>query len=241
MKNIVLTSNGYVNVLSGFAYLFNKFYPNQEVTVVRYDVRPPKLPANFNQFAIGLQSDYSWSGGLKYYLESIDDEFVMLMLDDYYLDKPVDVSKIDCLRQFIEFNSKVVKIDLTNDRSKVKHDLYEDSILTCVTNNGQNEIEMIQSDINAPFLASVQAAIWRKDFLIAILNNKDNAWQFEKNKRTKKYLQDNNAVILGCVNPPMSYVNAVGGEGNNPGQYDLKKIPSWMIDELKANGVWKEK
>lgn len=224
MKNIVLTSNDYVNILPGFAYLFNKFYPNQEVTVVRYDVRPPKLPENFKQFAVGQQSNYSWSGGLKRYLEDIEDEFVLLMLEDYYLDKNVDVVMIEHIITEMMIDPKIAKIDLTNDRSKVEHKKISEFY--------------IQSDINAPFLASVQAAIWRRDFLIAILNNKDNAWQFEKNKRTKKYLTDHKAVILGCVNPPMSYVNAVGGEGNKPGQYDLKKFPQWMIDELKEKGVY---
>lgn len=238
MRNIVLTSNDYVNVLPGFAHLFNKFYPNQEVTVVRYDVRPPKLPDNFKQFAIGQQSNYSWSGGLKHYLEQIEDEFVLLMLEDYYLDIPVDVGQIDCLLDYMNFNSKVVKFDLTDDRTKVEHDLYEKDILGCRTDNGDFELSIIQSDINAPFLASVQAAIWRKDLLESILNNKDNAWQFEKNKRTKEYLKKHKGVILGCVNPPMSYVNAVGGEGNKPGQYDLKKFPQWMIDELKVNNVY---
>lgn len=231
MRNIVLTSNDYVNVLPGFAYLFNKFYPNQEVTVVRYDVRPPKLPDNFKQFAVGQQSNYSWSGGLKHYLESIDDEFVLLMLEDYYLDKDVDTEKIDFILHLMSVNNKVVKFDLTDDRMKVTNNPYW-------YNEETKSIGLIQSDNNSPFLASVQTAIWRRDFLLAILNNKDNAWQFEKNKRTKTYLTKNNGVILGCVNPPMSYINAVGGEGNKPGQYDLKKFPQWMIDELKNKGVY---
>lgn len=238
MKTIVLTSNNYVNVLPGFAHLFNRFYPNQEVTVVRYDVRPPKLPDNFKNFAIGKQSDYSWSGGLKCYLSQIPDEFVLLMLEDYYLEKPVDVGLVDCLLQYMEFNDKVVKFDLTDDRTKVKHDLYETDKLGCRTDKGDYELEVIQSDINSPFLASVQAAIWRKNFLFSILNTKDDAWQFEKNKRTKAYLQKHDGIVLGCVNPPMSYINAVGGEGNKPGQYDLKKMPQWMIDELKENKVY---
>lgn len=234
MKNIVVASNDYVNVLPGFAYLFNKFYPNQEVTVVRYDVRPPKLPENFKQFAVGQQSNYSWSGGLKHYLEQIDDEFVLLMLEDYYLDRPVDAGIIQTFKNFMQYQPSIVKFDLTDDRLKVDHKPY---IQTFESDEIYYE-NIVVSDNNAPFLASVQAAIWRRDFLIAILNNKDDAWQFEKNKRTKKYLTDHKAVILGCVNPPMSYINAVGGEGNKPGQYDLKKFPQWMIDELKTKGVY---
>lgn len=231
MRNIVLTSNAYVNVLPGFAYLVNKFYPNQEFTVVRYDVRPPKLPDNFKQFAVGQQSNYSWSGGLRHYLEQIDDEFVLLMLEDYYLDKDVEINVIASLQNLMLTHNNIVKIDLTDDRMKVEHKDWGKHL-------SSKQFDMIESSVNSPFLASVQAAIWRRDFLIDILNNKDNAWQFEKNKRTKKYLTDHKAVILGCVNPPMSYVNAVGGEGNKPGQYDLKKFPQWMIDELKENNVY---
>jgi hypothetical protein len=224
MKIICLTSNEYLNILPGFAYLFNKYYPGQEVTIVRYEDRPPKLPDNFKNYAIGQQSNYSWSGGLKRYLNDISDEFVLLMLEDYYLDKPVDVELIEPTVNLMNGFKEIMKFDLTDDRLKVKHTDYGNGV--------------IQSDINAPFLASLQAAIWRRDFLLAILNTKDNPWKFEKNKRTKLYLQNNKGVILGCVNPPMSYVNAVGGEGHKPGEYDLKKLPESMIEELKANHVW---
>ena len=225
MQISVLTSNGYVKILPGFAYLFNKFYPDQKVTVVRYDVRPPKLPDNFNNYAIGNQADYTWSGGLRVYLDTLEDKHILLMLEDYYLDKPVDVEKIHNIHGMMLEDERIVKVDLTDDRLKVDYTDYH-------TN------DFIVSDLNTPFLASVQAAIWRVDFLKAILNKNDNAWQFEKNKRTKTYLNKNKAVILGSHKPPMSYINAVGGEGNKPGEYDLKKIPQWMIEELKANNVW---
>lgn len=228
MHILALTSNDYVNVLPGFAYLFNKFYGVESVTVVRYDVRPPKLPDNFKNFAVGKQSDYSWSGGLKYYLSQIEDEFVLLMLEDYYLDKPVDKNRITFIKYFMQDNKNIAKVDLTDDRLKVDYKLYNDNPI-----NG-----LIESNLKSPFLSSVQAAIWRKDFLEAVLNTKDNAWQFEKNKRTKTYLEKTKSVVLGCANPPMSYINAVGGEGNNPGVYDLKKFPQWMVDELKTNGVY---
>lgn len=237
MKIVVLTSNKYVHMLTGFVHLFNKFYPNQEVTVVRYDVRPPKLPDNFKQFAIGNQSDYSWSSGLKHYLEQIEDEFVLLMLEDYYLDRLVNVGLINSIYNFMSANSHVFKFDLTDDRTKVPHKEHNWKMIA----NDKDVYDVIQSDINAPFLASVQVAIWRRDFLLGILNKTDNPWQFEKNKRTKTYLKKHDGIILGCVNPPMSYVNVVGGEGNKPGEYDLKKFPQWMKDELKENKVWLEK
>lgn len=228
MRIVTLTSNKYVHCLPAFSYLFNKFYPNQQVTVVRYDVRPPKLPDNFTNFAVGKQDDYTWSSGLKAFLNRIEDDLVLLMLEDYWLDGFVQQDKIERCEQMMNEYHGIVKIDLTNDRLKVAHKPYP-----------SYNSEMIVSYNNTPFTASVQAAIWRRDFLIKLLQPKESAWEFEKNgsKRAEKILNKNNSVILGCYDPPMSYVNAIGGMGNKPDEYDFKKIPTWMQDELKARSL----
>jgi len=229
MRIVTLTSNAYVHCLPAFSYLFNKFYPNQQVTIVRYDVRPPKLPDNFTNFAVGKQEDYSWSSGLKAFLNRIEDDLVLLMLEDYWLDSVVNQDKVNRLEQMMNNNHSVAKIDLTNDRIKVAHKPYMSPL----------DFELLVSSNSSPFTASVQSAIWRRDFLIKLLQPKENAWEFEKNgsKRAEKILNKSNNVILGCYDPPMSYVNAIGGIGNKPSEYDFKKIPTWMQDELKAKGL----
>jgi hypothetical protein len=230
MRIVTLTSNAYVHCLPAFSYFFNKFYPNQQVTVVRYDVRPPKLPDNFTNFAVGKQEDYSWSSGLKAFLNRIDDDLVLLMLEDYWLDQPVDSETIQLIQDVMETDKRIVKFDLTNDRLKVGHK---------PVNFGNMNIKVLQSNNDAPFTASVQAAIWRKDFLVKLLQSKEDAWEFEKNgsKRAEKILNRTDSVILGCYNPPMSYVNAVGGMGNKPNEYDFKKIPRWMQEELESRSL----
>lgn len=240
MRIVTLTSNKYVHCLPAFSYLFNKFYPNQQVTVVRYDVRPSKLPDNFTNFAVGKQDDYTWSSGLKAFLNRIEDDLILLMLEDYWLDGFVQQDKIDSIVNLMNYTSiverpQIVKFDLTNDRLKVSHKPYEPKLKSFA----KEDFAILQSANDSPFTASVQAAIWRRDFLIKLLQPKESAWEFEKNgsKRAEKILNKSDSVILGCYDPPMSYVNAIGGMGKKPDEYDFKKIPTWMQDELKARSL----
>jgi hypothetical protein len=221
MDITVLASNNYAHCLPPFAYLFNKFFPGQSVKIVRYDIRPRGLPGNFTNIAIGKQADYSWSGGLIKYLYGHLDDFILLMLEDYFLSQPVNVHAVRAAWGLMLENPQIAKIDLTDDRLKVDHADFDNTF--------------IQSAGDAPFQTSVQAAIWRKDFLLQFLDPTETPWQFER-RGTKRVIAARQAgefggLILGFKQPPMAYVNAVGGEGNKPGEWDFKKIPGWMQRE----------
>lgn len=232
LEVIVLASNQYLHCLPPFAYLFNKFWSvDQLVKVVRYEIRPRNLPTNFSNFAIGNQDDYTWSSGLMKYLQHHNGELILLMLEDYFLDKVVDRAQINLLYQYMQARPEIAKIDLSDDRLKVKHTDHDTIYLD----------GLIQSAEDAPFQTSLQAAIWRKDFLLKFLDKTENPWQFER-RGTKRVIAarksgEFSGLILGCKVPPMSYVNAVGGEGHNPGAWDTKKIPQWMVRELQGRGL----
>ena len=225
MLVVVLTSNKYVHCMPGFSYLFNKFWDAaQPVRVVRYDVRPPKMPGNFSNLAVGIQDKYTWSSGLIKYLRSNHEgELILLMLEDYFISEPVDKERIVYYWELIRTDQRIAKIDLSGDRLKVGHTNWND--------------DLILSNNDAPFQTSLQAAIWRKDFLLQFLDPTENAWQFEK-KGTKRMVRDRQAgkfdgLILGVKESPLSYVNAKGGEGKHPEQWDFKKMPEWMVKELR--------
>jgi hypothetical protein len=236
MRVFVLTSDKYVGLLPAFAYLFNKHWsPKCPVNVVHYEQRPPALPTNFSLFDNG--KDPGFSTGLIRFLKAIPDEHVILFLDDYFLTR-VDVNRVAELIRFAERHPLAVKIDLTDDRLKVPHTIlrFDDRV------QGIGSLEdMVCSEPNAPFLMSTQAAIWRKDFLLRFVKSTENPWQFEKRgsaRVTKAYQSgDFDGVILGSQVPPVEYVNACGGAGNKPGEYDRKKIPPAMWDELKGRGL----
>ena len=228
MEVIVLASNAYLHCLPPFAYLFNKFWgANQPAKVVRYEIRPRNLPGNFGNFAIGIQDDYTWSSGLIKYLQYHNGELILMMLEDYFLSEGVDTDHIQAMWDLMTERPEIAKIDLSDDRLKVPHTQY-------------GEI-LVKSAGDAPFQTSIQAAIWRKDFLLKFLDPTESPWQFER-RGTKRVIKARQAgewggLILGCKRPPLSYINAVGGEGNNPGAWDLRKFPQWMVKELRGRGL----
>lgn len=224
IRVIVPTSNDYVNCMVPFAYLFNKYWSSsQPVTVPRYEIRPPKLPENFYKPSIGCQAFFTWSSGMAAFLNDYNSDLFILMLEDYFLYQPVDIEDIKQLWDFMESHQEIVKIDLSGDRLKYPHEDY-------LTN-------MIKSADDAPWQTSLQVAIWRKDFFLRFLDPDESAWEFEK-EGTKRIIEarkagDFEGIILGTKEPPLKYINAVGGHGTRPGLYDYKKFPSWLKQELQ--------
>lgn len=227
MKIVVLTSNGYHRCLPPFAALFNRFWsPNVPVEVACYDAPLPELPANFSAWRIGQQADYTWSAGLLKYLEGVSDRVILLMLEDYFLSAEVAAEKIVALHTLINNAETVAKIDLCGQHTSYPH-----------RDGGEwSGIDLVVAAREMQFLCSTQAAFWRTDVLRRFLDPDENAWAFEKNgsKRMRAAWDAGETLgdVIGTRQPIMRYVNAVGGMGNKPGQWDYKKIPLWMREEL---------
>lgn len=229
MRIVCLTSNGYINCIEPFAYYWNRFAGTlRRVTVACYDVQPQNLPDNFDVLSIGEQADYSWSTGLAKLLTMIDDEVVLLMLEDYFLTFPLGWGVVEDLYRLFDY-SYVVKVDLSDDRFKAAH----------IERGIYHTSQMIEPCPEAPYQASLQAALWRTKFLYSLLEPAENAWQFEKRatKRIQKMQQQGQHLqILGTALPPLVYANAVGGAGGKPGVIEAKHMPDWMWQECVAKG-----
>lgn len=227
MRVVVLTSNAYLRCLPTFAYLFNKHWSAaQPVMVVRYDGRPPQLPANFEQFAVGNQSDFTWSSGLRRFLLSITDDVLLLLLEDYFLDRPVDRAKIAAMIAMMAAQPAIAKVDLSGDRARFENVEYP----------SYQSVALVRSTPDAPFQTSLQAALWRRGFLLECLHDSETPWQFEK-KGTRRLIERGGALVLGLKHPALHYVNAIGGEGNMPDTWSLLRFPQPMIVELQARGL----
>ena len=227
MNVFCLTSNAYIHALPGFAYLFNNHWSAKcPVTVIHYDEHPPELPRNFSLYDNGAQN-CSWSAGVLRWLEHLKDKHFILFLDDYFLDKPVNSGLVTQVIKLAERNPKIAKIDLTDDWTKYPH--------SKVTREG---LALVKAYKSASFLTSLQAAIWRKDYLQTFLDANENPWQFEKkgSKRVQAAYKDKTFTgeVLGCRRPPVSYVNAIGGEGNMPKVWARKRFTDAMWNDLRA-------
>lgn len=229
MRVFVLTSDKYLQCLPPFAHLFNKFWgDNQEVIFVGFERPVMTFPRNFRFWSLGKMEAYTWSEAALKLCRMISDPIICLFLEDYFLDRAVNQNAVYNLYNLMMDNPSIYKVDLTDDRLKVPHSTYP----------SYRDMELIRADDDSPYQASLQAAFWRKEFFYQTLKGNENPWQFEKagTKRIVKWHETEQFDILGCKVPPVTYINAVGGEGNHPHLWAYKRFPGWMVKDLQNRG-----
>ena len=247
LKVYVTTSDYYNHLIPGFAYLFNGYWsPHQEVTILCYTKPNYSLPDNFSMFSLGPSESFGnrgpewadregirsyptpkWTESLRPIFEQMTDEHFILLQIDYFLNRFVQLDKIELLRGFLD-RSAVVKIDLTLDRARQLHNLY--------ATNG--DIQIIVSDQNAAYRSSLQAAIWRKDYFLQLLKPNRDPWAFELIGAEE--LKNDGKLILGIKQPhaaPVSYANVyTKGKVN---WNELHKIEKSVLRDMSELGLIK--
>jgi len=246
LKVYVTTSDYYNHLIPGFAYLFNGYWsPNQEVTILCYTKPSYSLPGNFSMFSLGPAESFSngapewsnrdagmrsyptekWTDSLRPVFEHMPEEHFILLQIDYFINRPVQLDKIEVLRSFLD-RSDVVKIDLTLDRARHLHNLY--------TTRGQ--IPIIVSDQNAEYRSSLQAAIWRKDYFLSLLKPNRNPWAFELMGMHER--KNDGKLILGIDFPhsaPVSYANVYAkGKVNRS---EMRRIEKSVLIDMFELGL----
>ncbi|WP_372773933.1 hypothetical protein [Mangrovibacterium sp.] len=108
----------------------------------------------------------TWSQCLKWALESIEDDIVLYMQEDYFLKDKVKNSLVDYYVNLMHENTKIKCIHLT-DQS--------------VSSDGKSEFKNLNKvKLHQRYRVSCQAALWRKTELVALLRDYENAWEFEE-------------------------------------------------------------
>jgi hypothetical protein len=142
------------------------------------------VPASWRYINNG--KDISFSKSLLSYLESIDDEYFILMLDDFMILEKVDIKLIEKAFEFIK-DSNGVYLRLTpNPKGNIKID---------------DDFSKIDVKSNVPYITSLQMAIWRKDFLIQLLSYDFSPWEFEiKAGKTKESILNSDGFYVTNYN-----------------------------------------
>ena len=249
LKIYVTTSDYYNHLIPGFAYLFNDYWsPIQEVTILCYTKPSYSLPDNFTmvslgpaesfgnggpEWADGMEGNHSlptpkWTDSLRPVFEHLRDEHFILLQIDYFLNRRVQLEKIEVLKTFLR-RSDVVKIDLTLDRARQLHNPY-------TTHGG---LQIIVSAQDAAYRSSLQAAIWRTDYFLQLLKPNRNPWAFELIGMQE--LQHDGKLILGITQPragPVSYANVYSRGKVN--RNELHKIEESVRREMFELGLIQE-
>lgn len=218
MRVYVTTCDSYLVALRPFAYLFNKYWgEDQEVVVGGFSHPDFNLPKNFKFHSIGKQEDYpinKWSNALYKMMNDLGDEIFVLMLEDYWITRQVDRKAINILYSYMVQYKDVIKIDLCTDRLYAHGaDLKYDTVAY---------LDLIKSMPGSPYHMSLMTGMWRAENMKKVLIPNESPWDVELVGTTRlSHLSE--LRVMGTKQSPVKHTLAFrGGTSSNLLLDDIK-------------------
>lgn len=154
MKLLILSCDKYEPCWKPFFILLKKYYPNYPKTYLITETKKCSYCETIN-----IKSSI-WTERFREGLKQIEDNEILIMLDDFFIRKPVDEKRINNIKMQDGVACYNFEINYREAAKKL--------------NNGWD----IQKN-NQIYLTSTQPSLWRKDYLLSFLNKNMTPWEFE--------------------------------------------------------------
>lgn len=224
---LCMVSDIHLFALKPFALQFQKYwggYVKTQVIVAGYSRPGFELPTNFKFVSLGDFRDYPasrYSDSLILALTYIQESHFILMLEDFWLTRPVNYLAIGQLANLCKTPgfADVLRLDLTADRMYAGHPVQE--------LGSYGFVDLIATPAPSPYRMSFQAGIFNKKLLLDLLIPGETPWEIELHG-TKRLAQAPVRVI-GTRQPPIRYFIGIQAgkvnwqDGNNP------STPPWQV------------
>ena len=171
---LVISCDKYSDLWEPCTKMFNKFWPDCHYDKFLVSNFTEYNKDGFNNILIG--QDKSWSHGLIIALKRLESqyEYVFTMVEDYFFIEKIDNTFIARMfNSFIEKNGNFLSLFKLPSKLKMINEYF-------------GELEN-----NIPYRQSVGFTLWNINTLIEILDENENAWEFEKNGVVRGFQYDN--------------------------------------------------
>jgi len=229
---LVLTSDRYIDALRPFAYLLNKHWkPNPRVIVGGFTPPDFHLPTNFTFHSIGPFDQYpvgKWSNAAgRFFVEQPHEVFV-LMLEDYWLTRDVDVEAVEVGYDYMRQFEYVARFDLTGDRQ----------FAGGAKDYGQaGKVELVWSDPESQYHMSLMAGLWRRQHLLRVMRDNETPWEMELEGTPRLAALRKELIVLGTKGWPVRHTLAF--RGGEPGKLLLDELSAQDLKGLRTKGLLK--
>lgn len=220
MQVIVVAAEHMYHCLNPFLYLWAKYAPGYiEHTIICGFSKPDiekRLAVEF--YSLGKQSDWPasrWSEKLIRILDEVAEEQFVLMLEDYWLIRPVDVNAIKMLFDYAAQFQNVLKIDLTHDRLYINGG--SNFLFGANTYDNCGYLDLIKSPPGTPYQMSLWAGIWNREQMKRVLVPGETAQEIELNG-TSRVTDDQ--LVLGTRQAPLLHGNIYQSRNNGNPVYE---------------------
>lgn len=221
MKTYCLTNENHYWLLPAFTHLFKMFWPWQALTIAGYTRPPQKFDGvPFYSIAATNYPVQHWTNGLIEFLDRIQDEYLVLMLEDYWLSAPVrgNVAMLLNVIQSGYFGDKFLRLDLSADRASHAY----------LTHEPVAGFDIISTPSYTPYQMSFQAAVWHRRNLLSILVPGETPWEAEINGSIR--LRGSEWLVLGTLQRPVQYTPVYRSKRK---QLNLSGIPAEQVAYLQ--------
>lgn len=178
LKIIITTSNRHLHLIPIFEYLYMKYWGDMNIEIVGYEKPVINLPF----VSLGTQGSVKeWSTDLRKYFKKQDQFFIWIFEDSFI--KSFNGFNLTLNPLWLMPNSKIGRIDLTNDIQKREH---------------SKNPPVVYAHPESRYRLSTQPSIWNRDFLLQYLADGLDPWSFEVQDP-----KNDGWHILGFINPPL--------------------------------------
>lgn len=161
---LIMSCDLYEDCYKPFSILYNKYFPNNYKT---YIVTETKDCEYFDT----IKKTGAWTKRLREALCELDSDYVLLMLDDYFIHNQVDNSKIEeCLKIIKETNAIVYNFEIKYRK--------------CMDMPFSFDVQLNKQ----VYLNSTQPSIWNRQRLIERLDKDQTPQEWELTKIDSQYM-----------------------------------------------------
>lgn len=199
------------------SYLADKYLPGFDKYYFNFGSYDGKIFGKYDSLDHVTSEMRYWSVPIKRYMESLSDEIVIFGLDDYLVNKPINIRLYNKLLQEVKKGRPYARLCVTPD-SKETTPIDE---------------EMFIIHINSPYSISAQFTIWNRNCLVKHLQIPQSAWDFEI------YSKQEGGV--GTREPTISYCDWSAISNNYLGKVNVKDVSVEDINYLVKNNYLERK
>ena len=161
---LVASCDKYADLLGPFSALWRKFWPDCPFEVV---LVTESEPADAKELCfdrvVACGAGGNWCGRLVQALDTINTPYVLMLCDDYYLEKPVETARIlERLAQAKAFDAANLRL-IPNPKPSQP---YRDGLM--------------EYRKQTAYCIATQAGIWNREFLRGLADGKASIWEFER-------------------------------------------------------------
>ncbi len=233
---LCMSSDKYIYAVRPFLWLMRKYWkPMPSVTVASFSPPPFDLPSDVHFISLGKFSDYpigKWSDSLIKALQAMPGEHVIVMLEDYWIIRPVKAAAVESACAYMETHSSTVKFDLCADR------LYAGD---ANTNYGKyGVLDLVWSRPGSPYHLSLMTGIWNKKQFLSVLQKGWSPWDVEIDG-TRVLSRRQDLYVVGSHQWPVKHTLAFrGGDDSVLLLDELHKDDVANLRDMGLLATWEE-